>query len=355
VQTGSIVGVVVGEEWELRVRPRLAIPRLMFLLAYARDQAGWRRQLATFGQEDDLWATVAHGFSWQALSALQRGPLRGYVRRDEERPDLRGRVLFERQLARGGLPLPAHVAFDDFTEDVLENRMLRTATQLLLRLRRVSPGARRRLLRVRTLLDTVSLLDAWRGVKAPQTTRLNAAYAPALRLAELVLASASVSAAIGDVRSTTFVFDMNRVFEDFVTAAFREAMRPYGGLVREQVPDRALDEGGRLRLRPDLAWWLDGGCAAVLDAKYKAIDDGVMKHPDAYQMLAYCTAYELSRGFLVYAKDAGQESRTHRILNAGTEIVVTAIDVEREPEEVLAAVATLARLVAASRELAAAP
>ena len=90
----------------------------------------------------------------------------------------------------------------------------------------------------------------------------------------------------------------------------------------------------------------------MLDAKYKAIDEGIMRHRDAYQMLAYCVAYGLPRGYLVYAKDSGVESRTHRIRNLDCEIVVTAIDVEQEPRDVLTQVEALAAQVARDATLA---
>jgi 5-methylcytosine-specific restriction enzyme subunit McrC len=251
-------------------------------------------------------------------------------------------------MASGALPVPALVRFDDFTQDILENRMLRTVAQLLLRLPRVPDEARKRLLRVKSVLEGVTTLTDWRHVKAPPITRLNDQYASALKLAELVLAGASLSATAGEIRSTTFVFDMNKVFEDFVTAAFREAMRPWGGVVRDQVSPYSLDEAHELSLRPDLSWWAGSRCLAIVDAKYKAIDEGVMRHPDAYQMLAYCIAYDLRRGYLVYAKDSGHEPRLHRVRHSGHEIVVATIDVEKEPDGVLADVAAVARDIALS-------
>ncbi|HVM12875.1 MAG TPA: hypothetical protein VM287_00910, partial [Egibacteraceae bacterium] len=145
-----------------------------------------------------------------------------------------------------------------------------------------------------------------------------------------------------DIQSSTFVFDMNVVFEDFLTAALREALRRYGGVLRSQDHTHSLDEDGALSLKPDLAWWDRGRCLAVIDAKYKAIDAGVMRAPDAYQMLAYVIAYGLPRGHLVYARDSGATTRRHVISNVDREILVTAIDVEQQPEEVLTQVEALA-------------
>jgi 5-methylcytosine-specific restriction enzyme subunit McrC len=239
-----------------------------------------------------------------------------------------------------------HVAFDDFTVDVLENRILRTATQLLLRLPQVGEYARRRLLRLRAILEEVDPIADWRGVKAPKTSRINQRYAAALRLAELILASASISSHPGEVGSTTFLFDMNKVFEDFVTVALQGAMRPFGGELRSQSQTYSLDEGGMLTLKPDLAWWVGGNCRAVLDAKYKPIFDGVMRNGDAYQMLAYTTAYRLPRGYLVYARDSGVEPRAHTIRNSGNEIIVATLDVGEAPDLLLAQVDRLAAAVA---------
>jgi 5-methylcytosine-specific restriction enzyme subunit McrC len=178
---------------------------------------------------------------------------------------------------------------------------------------RVAPIARRRLLLARSRLERVSALRDWRGVSAPAITRLNEHYRPALALAELVLRNLSLSE------------------EDFVTAAFTAAMRKHGETIRPQVGDYSLDRGGRLTLPPDIGWLHGDRCLAVVDAKYKAIDDGEMRHDDAYQMLAYCTAYGLDRGYLVDAKDSATEPRTQVVRDGEQRIVVRALDVEFEP------------------------
>jgi 5-methylcytosine-specific restriction enzyme subunit McrC len=97
-----------------------------------------------------------------APGALYGGVLRGYIAREERRTSPRGRVLFARQAATGrGLPMPVEVGFDDFTVDVLENRMLKTAALLVSRLPRLPPTTRRRLHRIRAVLDEVEPLRPW--------------------------------------------------------------------------------------------------------------------------------------------------------------------------------------------------
>ena len=345
----SKVGVVVADDWELRVHPKLEIPKLLFLLAYAHSPDGWR-DLAGFGEDRQLLDAVANGFAAQCAKALERGLLRGYVPIEERRTDLRGRVRFGDQIARaGGLPLPIEVSYDDYTEDISENRLLLTAAEVLLRLPRIGARARPQLLAVRAELEAVRILRDRREFVAPRITRLNKRYEPAMILAELILRHASVTATQGEVISASFVFDLNKVFEDFVSTALRQALRTYGGEVRFQHSDRLDTEGPvALQLKPDITWWSHGRCLAVVDAKHKSIANQTMPNADAYQMLAYCTALRRHRGFLVYAKDSGERERRHVIRNSPYALDVRVLDVECEPDVLLSQVDELASVLAAS-------
>lgn len=346
IRTSSLVGVLVTDELELRVVPHLDVPRLMFLLGYAKDPNGWKNIVASFDEVDDLLTAIASGFSWQATWALDRGVMRGYIHRDEREAVLRGRIRFGDQIARGGgLPIPLEVSYDDFTEDILENRMLRTAASLVLRLPRLPDQTRRRLLRLRSVLAEVSELPIGQPVGAPTITRLNERYAPALALAELILSSASLGSGVGTTASTTFIFDMNKVFENFVTIALGESLARHGGELRDQVTKVRLSE--HISLKPDLAWWRDGQWEAVLDVKYKPLYSESFPNGDAYQMLAYSLAYGLDEGWLIYAREPDQQSVDHVIPSAGKTLIVTALDVGREPDELLRDVDELADRISA--------
>src|SRR5262249_54706180 len=183
------------------------------------------------------------------------------------------------------------------------------------RLPRLPALARKRLLKLRAVLDDVSLVDRPHEVRMPTLTRLNERYGPSLRLAELILHASSIDAPKGPLAATAFVFDMNKVFEDFVSVALRESMFRFGGELRAQWAGW-LDRGHTIEIRPDITWWSGGSCLAVADAKYKSLEFRGMPNPDGYQMLAYCTALRLIRGFLLYAKDSGEENRSLRVTNS---------------------------------------
>ena len=343
--TDSRVGIVVGDGWDIRVAPRLAIPKLMFLLGYAVDRDGWRDSIAEFADEEDLFSAIASGFALIAYRTLEPAPLRGYVSVDESSQTLRGRMRVADQLARArGLPLPLEITYDDYTADIHENRLIRGATDLLLRFPRLPSVAHRRLRRIRGVLEDVEAAVA--PATVPSITRLNKRYEPAMRLACLILARSSLTSEAGSFRAASFVFDMNEVFEDFLSATIEDSLRRYGGSVRLQYGREYLDEQRSIRLIPDITWWRAGRIHAILDAKYKRLADHRFPNADGYQMLAYCNAFGLREGFLVYAQDAEQRSRSHDLRDRRTTIQVRAIDVERQPEQVLAQIDELAEEVA---------
>lgn len=339
----SRVGVALGDGWELRVRPRIAIPQLFFLLSYVGDREGWHDESAAFADDEDLFSAVAAGFAHHAERAIRPAPLAGYVSVEDTTPTLRGRLRIPDQIARwAGRPLPLEVSYDEFSPDILENRLVLGATQALLHTPLVAPRVRSRLLRIRAALDDVTAARPSRTAREPLLTRLNERYAAALRLAVLILQGSGIAAERGSTRAAAFVFDMNSVFEDFLTRALRDALRPHGALLVAQDDSLKLDHQGRIRLKPDVTVWRDGACSAVVDAKYKPLTTPGFPNADAYQMLAYCTAFGLERGTLVYAKDEIAGDRVHSVRNTKIDIEVRALDVTLPPNALLAQVDALA-------------
>jgi len=351
LSTDSRVGVLVGDGWQIGIRPRLAIPRLLFLLAYSLRPDGWKNTLAVFEREERLFDAIAAGFAVHAERALRPGILHHYVEVDERLVGVRGRIRFADQIARQtGLPLPVEVTYDDFTSNVIENQLLRTATEILLRLPLIPAVSRTRLLWVRAALEDVEVLSDARRLAPVAITRLNKRYESALRLAELIVRASSLSAEHGQVSATSFVFDMNEVFESFLTTRLGEAFRRIDGWVERQRP-ASLASG--LHMRTDITWHGREGVRAVIDAKYKSlVDQKTMPNADAYQMLAYCIALGLPCGYLVYAKDAGESERRYQVVRHGYEINVRSVDVELEPDQLLDQVDAIALEIATRHDVA---
>ncbi len=345
IRPGSSVGVVSAGERQIVISPKIGFERAMFLVSYAIGRGRWSDDVARLARADLIVEAVAIAFARHLRIALGRGVLRGYRRQEDSLHTVRGRIRFDDQLrVRLGVAPPIEVAFDEFTEDIEENRLLRAALDRLRRFPMRSRLPARRLRPHEVALTDVQLIPyETRALPEIHFTRLNEHYRDAVALAKLILEGTSYELEGGEVRATAFLIDMNKVFEDFVVIALREALR----LTAAEFPQGAghrhvrLDRRERVRLQPDLSWWDAATCDFVGDVKYKRTNVEGIEHADLYQLLAYTVALDLPRGLLVYG--AGVETPvTHDVVQAGKQLFVRTLDVSEEPETILENVRELA-------------
>ena len=355
LRPSSTVGAVEVDGLSIIIEPKIGVGQLVSLACYAMGRK--RDDLVKFGgdfayaEETALPEFLARAFADAAEKAFARGLLRGYVAREEALQTIRGRIRFDDQIRRRfGLPLPVEVRYDEFTDDILSNRLVKAANRLLRRAGPLSSGTRRRLGRIDALLDGVSLCGYPRNaVPEVKFDRLNAHYEAVVALARLVLRYGAHEAERGDVRASGFTMDMNQVFQEFVTAALREKLGLSNGAFGERWD--SLDVEEKIRLEPDLVWREGGRCVFVGDAKYKRIpnrerDDRASNaerasNADLYQILAYATALDLPGGMLVYADGEANEA-TYAVRHAGKRLQVAALDLSGTLDDVLARVGAIA-------------
>lgn len=287
---------------QIIIQPKIDINRLVFLMGYARRPEFWTDDRVRLDPAAELPEALADAFLALTKRAMGQGLLKGYVTVDESLPVLRGRIREADQLRRRfGRAVPLEVRYDDYSVDIAENQLLLAAAERLLRLPGLGKRHRGGLQRLRLQLADVSPLVPG-GLRPTWTpSRLNARYAPALGLAELILNGRSFEQRVGDAVVTGYLFNMSTIFEDFITVALSQAFAPSGGRSHSQYRTH-LDEGESVDIRPDFVWSDGRAPRVVVDAKYKSEKPSGFPQADLYQMLAYCTVLGLRMGHLVYAK-----------------------------------------------------
>ncbi len=353
----STVGALEVGGLSVRVEPKIGIPKLLSLACYAMD--AYRLQEGRpfdFEENTALPDALALALASHARRAFSRGLLHGYRTEEEALQTVRGRIRFAEQIRRRfGVPLPVEVRYDEFTDDVLANRLVKAAAVRLGTMRLRSRLARRGLGWILGTLDNVSLVSFPRNaVPEVEFDRLNEHYQGVVVLSRLILRHDAFESGRGAVRASGFLMDMNVVFQEFVTTALREALgvsdRTFCSDSRLTGDRRIyLDDEGRVNLEPDLTWWQDGQCLFVGDAKYKAIKDKSVPNADLYQLLAYITALRLPSGMLIYAKGE-EEPVIHKVTDSGKRLEIETLDLSGTLEEVLDRLRHLAQKVKALRE-----
>jgi 5-methylcytosine-specific restriction enzyme subunit McrC len=323
VHAKANVGTVVLPSLDLLLQPKIDMPDLFFILSYARN-VRWSPERFAYAPTQDLFASLIWFFDSEMERARVSGLARDYVEVQDTLATIRGRIDLAEQLRRRQLrPFPLECRFQEYSEDIPLNRVLKEAHAVALMVPHVDAGVATRVgHRYRRFFGQVQS-EPFLGLDLPAITfnRMTAHWQPAYWLAELVLSSRSLRDAAGAVLGQAFTVRMDRVFERFIENVVREELAQAGLVLETQVPT-ALTTGAHVvadnspltgvGMRPDLVVTQNGQAIAVADIKYKRTEDlGDFQQPDVYQLFAYCSALALRRGLLIYAD--GQPHTRQRV------------------------------------------
>ena len=353
LRPGSHIGAVEFGNLSVLIEPKIGIPEVLSLACYAIGRVNFQREDFGFREEYALPDALAMALTFHARRAFACGLLHGYHTEEEALYTVRGRIRFDDQLRRRfDIPSPVEVRYDEFTADVLANRLVKAAAYRLARVRLRSTQARRNLGWLASMLEAVSLVEfPSNAVPAVTFDRLNEHYRDVVELSRVILRHSAFQAGRGAVRASGFLMDMNVVFQDFITQALREALKLSEHAFRSDrgVRGVTLDKGRHITLKPDLSWWEGNSCVFVGDAKYKNVTDARIPNADLYQMLAYATALNLPGGLLIYARDEA-EPREYCIRHGGKRLEVASLDLSGTLEEAVNRVRVLSGRVIALRD-----
>ena len=345
---GSTVGVVRLPSLTIEIAPKTPAQQVIFMISYALPQLRVLPTRVDVGIADLVEAMVRL-FHDRVHQATHRGLLHGYEAREEALHVVRGHIRIDDQLRRRlGLAVPIEVTYDEFTPDIPANQLLKAAVLRLARLPLRSRESRQLLGAMGAVFVNVSDIEYRPSdtLPDPPLNPLNAHYQPALALARLILETTSFELSAGEVRAASFLIDMNRVFEDFVVVALREALGLTAGAFPQGAKGRrlCLDTGGRVTLEPDISWWEIGRCTFVGDAKYKRASGSDARNADIYQVLAYAVAAGLPSALLIYAAadDADDDAGAVYRLVDGHVVEQTVLDLRGDSDQVLNRVRSLA-------------
>ncbi len=327
------MGSIVARHVRVLLRPKenVGIENVFFLLGFEPDLIDWAKDVFPYPEEEDLLRIIAWMLDREIRRQLRRGLTLGYLDRAEELPTVRGRIDMTKQVSRRqSLMLPLECRYQEFTDDVELNRLLKAAcravqrsafadTELALRYRELN-------LYFRDVTDV-----EYQALPDLQFDRLNQHWRAASEIARIVLTRHSLRDDEGSVVASAFLVDMNKVFEKFIETVVQDEARRQGWEVARQTERRLTPS---ITIKPDLILRRDNRDFAVGDAKYKVLEIDEWPHADLYQLLAYCVGLRLSRGTLIYARSSGP--RLEHVEAAGIDLQIVGIDLSRPHEAVLA-------------------
>lgn len=294
----------------LVIRPKVGVSNLFYMLCADAGLADFHPPPTGLQEDEEIVPFVLAALLSAAEKAVAGGLYRDYNRREERLPYVRGRILLGEQARHGWLHHKHSCSYADHTADTPENRVLATSLRLLPNLIKGHSDEEELAARARGLLMYFNEVSIVRRAEAVallprlKIHRLNAAYGPALALCGLVLRGLTLNEQAGAHSYASFLVQMPRLFESFLTKRLARLLPQHGLRVVAQRHDY-LDEERKVGIRPDVLVFAgrEREPRLVLDAKYRR-SEGPDADPnrDLYQVNAYLDRYGLQSGVLVYPR-----------------------------------------------------
>jgi 5-methylcytosine-specific restriction enzyme subunit McrC len=346
VTATSFVGVVQLGPWTVQVLPKMhrsdlppcecerqATANLLYLLSYTGKLHVTEPEISRLTEKSAPLSEILYWiFARRLWDAVRRELLRGYVSVEAQLDVMKGRWLVTVQAQRpdGWRRDRFDVAYDEFTEDNLTNRLF-NATVLRLSRWATWSDTRSHLAQLRSAFADVADVtprpkDFSEAAQWMRRYRRRAgdgqSYRPLLEMARMFWAGAGPQPSPGRLDAFAFMFDMNELFEEFIAEFIRRELRATwqvpGWSARPQSGTRHLfcDESGSnlFKLVPDIRFETGTGeTALIVDTKYKLLDAMAAKsgvaEADAYQMFAYKERYHCPRVVLLYPQTSERIAR----------------------------------------------
>ncbi|MEX1826850.1 McrC family protein [Luteibacter sp. CQ10] len=255
------------------------------------------------------------------LVQARRGLLHRYLEQSENLRSAKGRINVHRHL-RTNITRPhlLHCDFDEFTVDNPYNRAIRAALDISRPWLSSTTGQRLWLECHARFADITPTRMHAEDVAALRRDRTTRHYEPALDWCERLLSLLNPSLRSGGSCAPGLLFNMNRLFEDYVHYLERQDAMP-DEQVHAQGPARPLARAALVdvfQLKPDVTVWRrpkgagGAGVVRIIDAKWKRLQPNDnrwgVSPADIYQLLAYAVRYGCTELELVYPAPTGWAS-----------------------------------------------
>jgi 5-methylcytosine-specific restriction enzyme subunit McrC len=330
INPGSTVGVIrLPSGLQIEIRPKVPMRNLLWMLATVEELRGIDFQrledVVDLDEFDQILEIIAEAFAGMVERRLDLGLYRNYVEEEENLPTVRGRILVAQDVHRNAvLRHRTFCRYTTYSWDLPENQVIRQVARLLSGWG-FSPRLTGRFVALDHQMDEVSpsRLTAT-DVSRFTYNRQSQDYQPIHRYCRFFLDGASLNEEAGEEEFDGFLWDMNSLFEAFVSATLAQRFRPPLRL-SDQVRTH-LDDARTVSIRPDLVLSRGGIHVVVGDTKYKRLDDAEHKHADLYQMLAYCTALGVDTGVLIYPRHNADIATSIAVRNSPMRLREATID-----------------------------
>ncbi|MFY9089960.1 McrC family protein [Arcobacter aquimarinus] len=259
----------------------------IYMLMYAYDVKLSNEQVASCAnQKHTILEVFVQMFALNLLNELKKGLYKEYLIKQDNLPVLKGKYLINENLKYNFTKNKIYCEYDEFSENNSLNQFFLYTIKYLQKF----VNDKKLLKQCELIFDEVEYksVDINR-VETINFSRLNVRFKTSFEIALLLLRQ-SIPLFNKDKKSFAFLFDMNVLFEKFISRMVKE--------LDNNAKIQNKDNFGDLTLKPDIILKNQ-----IIDTKYKklnSLDD--IKQSDKLQAFSYGINYKVENVMLLYPK-----------------------------------------------------
>lgn len=245
----------------------------------------------------------------ELISLIKKGIKRDYHSIEQNRFYLKGKLLFSQNIKYNLAHQERfYTRADEYSPDIPQNRLIKNTLELFSKIP-LSAKTQNLLRECRFVFDDVPLSkNIDKDFSSSHINRSLKDYQNILSWCKVFLKKQSFSPYAGNTLSMAFLFDMNHLFEAYITHHLKlYSKESQKWNIKAQDRSKYLLEGNECKLIPDIIATKnnnkDEDETIILDTKWKKLkEQNNIAQSDAYQMWAYVSKYKSKKVILLYPK-----------------------------------------------------
>lgn len=320
INANSWVGVIKYKNLHLEILPKLIsadvnndnkisedersiiLKNLIFMLSYTKKldiKTNDNAKLAT--EKNPFIEILIREFATSLFESLKRFTPKRYVREEENLNYLKGKIKFSENIRYNCTnQAKFYCEYDEFSENNLLNQLFLFVSTCLYNISNSSYNKKTLKFIINYYSDISFVRFDKFKVRKIKLTRNQELFKKPFKLAKMFVEQASVDLSKNKFENITLVWDMNKLFEEFV----------YEILKRQTSLSVSAQKGKRLLKNVDskirntyVDILITKPQKIVVDTKYKELQSiKDFDNKDAFQVITYCLLHNTNKAVLIYPK-----------------------------------------------------
>lgn len=330
IKAKSCVGVIKYKNIHLQILPKLIcandkneniLKNLIFMLSYTR-----KLEIKT-SNEDKLYASenpfieiLIREYAKSLSECLKRLTPKNYISEEDNLTYLKGKIKFAENIRHNSCnQAKFYCEYDEFSENNALNQLFLFVSECLYNISKDSHN--RKILKF--IINYYSEVDLVRfdrfSAEKIRLSRNQELFRKPFMLAKMFIEKTSVDMSKNRFDSITMLWDMNKLFEEFVFEIMKRMQEELQCKITAQIGRRLLrgDNSKKRNTFVDIMAEKDDGEKIVLDTKYKEFHGlSDVANADIFQVSAYCLLHNATHAVLIYPRyDEKDPSLSEYLLN----------------------------------------